>query len=80
VELLQHARRAWFVAPPSPRALSPAALDSLARQQGFSDGACEPSSERALAQAREWARQTGGAVLVTGSVYLVGEVLAGVGG
>ena len=80
VELLPHARRAWFVAPPSPRALSPAALDSLARQQGFSDGACEPSSERALAQAREWARQTGGAVLVTGSVYLVGEVLAGVGG
>jgi folylpolyglutamate synthase/dihydropteroate synthase len=99
--LLPHAERAWFVPPPSPRALPPDTLASLARQQGFEGIACEASVERALAQAREWARTAldassgnpiragtgtsvragtgnrGGAVLVTGSVYLVGEVLAG---
>jgi len=80
--LLPRAQRAWFVPPPSPRALPPATLASLARQLGFEDGgreasACEASVERALAQAREWARDRGGAVLVTGSVYLVGEVLGG---
>jgi dihydrofolate synthase/folylpolyglutamate synthase len=74
--LLGRVRQAWFVAPPSPRALSPAALASLARQLGFDAGACEPSSARALLQARGWARERGGAVLVTGSVYLAGEVLA----
>ena len=33
--LLGVCERAWFTAPPSPRALSPAALQSLARQLGF---------------------------------------------
>ncbi len=75
-ELLPLSERAWFTAPPSARALSPAALQSLARQQGFERSECEPSPARALAQAREWARRNGGAVLVTGSVYLVGDVLA----
>jgi dihydrofolate synthase/folylpolyglutamate synthase len=74
--LLERVERAWFVAPPSPRALPPAALDSLARQLGLGSAACEPSSARALAQARGWARERAGAVLVTGSVYLAGEVLA----
>jgi dihydrofolate synthase/folylpolyglutamate synthase len=75
-ELLRVSERAWFTAPPSARALSPAALQSLARQQGFERTTCEPSPERALAQAREWARENDAVVLVTGSVYLVGEVLA----
>jgi dihydrofolate synthase/folylpolyglutamate synthase len=67
--------RAWFTAPPSSRALSPAALQSLARQLGFEASASEPKPALALAQARRWAAERGGAVLATGSVYLVGELL-----
>lgn len=107
--LLPLCARAWFTAPPSPRALSPAALESLARQQGFGEATCEPHPERALAAAREWAAEQGRAphpvaavaphtvearaaktgepstarklrsraVLVTGSIYLVGALLGG---
>jgi dihydrofolate synthase/folylpolyglutamate synthase len=67
--------RAWFTAPPSSRALSPAALQSLARQLGFEATATEPRPARALEQARRWAAEHGGAVLATGSVYLVGDLL-----
>lgn len=74
--LLAVAERAWFTAPPSGRALSPAALQSLARQLGFDRVACEPSPERALADAQRWAGERHGAVLATGSVYLVGDLLA----
>ncbi len=74
--LLEVCERAWFTAPPSSRALSPAALQSLARQLGFEALACEPLPWRALDQARRWARERGGVVLVTGSVYLVGDLLA----
>jgi dihydrofolate synthase / folylpolyglutamate synthase len=73
--LLRVARRAWFTAPPSGRALSPAALQSLARQLGFERVTSEPSPARALADAQRWASERGGAVLATGSVYLVGELL-----
>ncbi len=55
--LLPLCARAWFTAPPSPRALSPAALESLARQQGFREATCEPYPNRALAAAREWAAE-----------------------
>ncbi len=74
--LLGVCERAWFTAPPSGRALSPAALQSLARQLGFDAVACEPEPWRALEQARRWAAARGGAVLVTGSVYLVGDLLS----
>jgi dihydrofolate synthase/folylpolyglutamate synthase len=75
--LLPLCTRAWFTAPPSSRALSPAALQSLARQMGFEETECEPSPRRALALAQEWARaQPGTAVLATGSIYLVGDLLA----
>ncbi len=74
--LLPLAERAWFTAPPSSRALSPAALQSLARQLGFDAVSCQARPADALADARRWARAHGGAVLVTGSVYLVGDVLA----
>ena len=68
---------AWFTAPPSKRALSPAALQSLARQLGFEEVVCTAQPLRALAQARAWAaEQQDAAVLLTGSVYLVGAVLA----
>jgi dihydrofolate synthase/folylpolyglutamate synthase len=76
--LLPLCERAWFTAPPSQRALSPATLVSLARQLGFERTACEPLPARALAAAQSWARtrEGGGAVLATGSVYLVGDLLA----
>jgi dihydrofolate synthase / folylpolyglutamate synthase len=73
--LLPVCERAWFTAPPSSRALSPAALQSLARQLGFQASACEPRPSRALAQAQSWARERHGTVLATGSVYLVGDLL-----
>jgi dihydrofolate synthase / folylpolyglutamate synthase len=77
--LLPVCERAWFTAPPSSRALSPAALQSLARQLGFDASACEPKPSRALQQARVWAREHAGAVLATGSVYLVGDLLGRMG-
>ncbi|HXP37032.1 MAG TPA: Mur ligase family protein, partial [Solirubrobacteraceae bacterium] len=75
-QLLGVCERAWFTAPPSGRALSPAALESLARQLGFAEVVCEPSARRALSEAQDWARERGAAVLATGSVYLVGDLLA----
>jgi dihydrofolate synthase/folylpolyglutamate synthase len=79
-QLLPLCERAWFTAPPSARALSPAALQSLARQLGFEAASSEPQPRRALAQAQAWARAQDGppAVLATGSVYLVGDLLAAV--
>lgn len=75
--LLPRSARAWFTAPASARALSPAALQSLARQLGFKDSECEPQPALALAAARNWARTQPGAaaVLATGSVYLAGTLL-----
>jgi dihydrofolate synthase/folylpolyglutamate synthase len=79
--LLPVCRRAWFTAPPSSRALSPAALQSLARQLGFDAVECEPQPGRALERARGWAGESGErrAVLATGSIYLVGDLLRGLG-
>jgi dihydrofolate synthase / folylpolyglutamate synthase len=75
--LLPLCEHAWFTAPPSARALSPAALESLARQLGFEASTCEPRPSKALEQARAWALERDGVVLATGSVYLVGELLGG---
>ncbi|MGA8355483.1 MAG: cyanophycin synthetase [Solirubrobacteraceae bacterium] len=78
--LLPRSTRAWFTAPTSARALSPAALQSLARQLGFTDSECEPQPQAALAAAQAWARsEPGAAVLATGSVYLVGALLGAAG-
>ncbi|HTZ86265.1 MAG TPA: cyanophycin synthetase [Solirubrobacteraceae bacterium] len=74
--LLGRSEHAWFTAPPSSRALSPAALQSLARQLGFDRTSCEPDAAQALSAARRWAEERGAVVLATGSVYLVGELLA----
>ncbi len=76
--LLPLSERAWFTAPPGERALPPAALESLARQLHFDAALCEPRPLRALALAQDWARRHDGAVLATGSVYLVGELLGDV--
>jgi dihydrofolate synthase/folylpolyglutamate synthase len=78
--LLPLSARVWFTAPASARALSPAALQSLARQLGFADSECEPQPQAALAAAQAWARsEPGAAVLATGSVYLVGALLSAAG-
>jgi dihydrofolate synthase/folylpolyglutamate synthase len=76
--LLPLCERAWFTAPPSQRALPPATLLSLARQLGFERATCESQPGRALAAAQSWARarEGGAAVLATGSVYLVGDLIA----
>jgi dihydrofolate synthase/folylpolyglutamate synthase len=76
--LLPRCERAWFTAPPSPRALPPAALQSLARQLGFDAACCEPHPARAIRAAWEWASHECAAprmVLATGSVYLVGALM-----
>jgi dihydrofolate synthase / folylpolyglutamate synthase len=86
--LMPRVERAWFTAPPSSRALSPGALQSLARQLGFDATASESSPAHALEQAQRWARthgrsehagglagERGAAVLATGSVYLAGDLL-----
>ena len=62
-------------APERPRAVAGGAAvagspDGLRRVE------CEASPQRALADARAWARAHGAAVLATGSVYLVGDLLA----
>jgi dihydrofolate synthase / folylpolyglutamate synthase len=75
--LLPATERAWFTAPPSNRALSPAVLQSLARQLGFDASVSEARPARALEQAQAWASERGGSVLATGSVYLVGDLLGG---
>jgi len=81
--LLPLCERAWFTAPPSPRALPPATLQSLASQLGFSDTSCEPEPARALCLASAWAaQQTTGRpamVLATGSVYLIGALMHEIG-
>lgn len=77
-ELLPLCERAWFTAPPSRRALPPATLLSLARQLGFEQATCEPQPAAALVAAQSWARSrpSAGAVLASGSVYLVGDLLS----
>jgi dihydrofolate synthase/folylpolyglutamate synthase len=74
--LLPLCERAWFTAPPSPRALPPAALESRARQLRFEHASSEVEPRRALEHARRWALEQRGAVLATGSVYLVGALCA----
>src|SRR5262249_29617697 len=73
--LPDHCDAAWFTAPPGARALPPAALQEHARRQGFAAVQCDPRPQAALAGAQEWARERGGSVLVTGSIYLAGALL-----
>jgi dihydrofolate synthase / folylpolyglutamate synthase len=59
----------------NPRSLSPATLESLAHQLGFAATATAASPAAALRRARELAGPEG-AVLATGSIYLVADLLA----
>ncbi len=56
------------------RSMPPAQLCALARAQHLK--AKPATREHALAAAEQWARERQGVVLVTGSLFLVGEVLA----
>jgi dihydrofolate synthase/folylpolyglutamate synthase len=58
----------------NPRALPPATLQSLARQLGFTAVSAERDPRSALASARAMSGP-GGAVLATGSIYLIADLM-----
>jgi dihydrofolate synthase/folylpolyglutamate synthase len=57
----------------NPRALSPGTLSSLAVQSGAVDAETVPEPREAVARARSLAGP-GGAVVVTGSIYLIADL------
>ena len=79
--LIPHARHIVCTTNANPRALPPATLQSLARQLGFTNVSSERDPRAAVAAARGLAGP-GGAVLATGSIYLIADLLrpAGVRG
>ncbi len=75
--LMAHCSRIVCTTNANPRALSPATLESLLGQLGWAAEdrlGCEPDPRRALAVARELAGPDG-AVLATGSIYLIADLL-----
>ena len=72
--LLGKCRRVVFTASRNPRALPPATLASLAEQLGGPPSEIVPDPHAALARARELAGRDG-AVLATGSIYLVADLV-----
>ena len=66
---------AVFTASRNPRALSPATLASLAAQLGGPPSEIESDPRRAVERAQELAGR-GGAVVATGSIYLVADLLS----
>jgi dihydrofolate synthase/folylpolyglutamate synthase len=73
--VLPHASGAVFTRSRHPRALSPATLASLAGQLGGSTSEIVSDPRAAVARARELAGP-GGAVVATGSIYLVADLLS----
>src|SRR3954451_19284390 len=76
--LLPRLSAAVFTHAPNPRALPPATLADLAGKVGGIPSEIEPDPRRAVARAREIAG-TDGTVLVTGSIYLVADLLSAPG-
>jgi dihydrofolate synthase/folylpolyglutamate synthase len=76
--LIPHASHIVFTTNANPRALSPATLQSLARQLGYDAVSAERDPRAALAAARELSGPAG-AVLATGSIYLIADLLRPVG-
>jgi dihydrofolate synthase/folylpolyglutamate synthase len=74
--LAEVSRRMVLTRTDSERALPAATLLSLARQVGVREAECVPRAADALVRARALAAREHGAVLVCGSIYLVGELLA----
>jgi dihydrofolate synthase/folylpolyglutamate synthase len=73
--LLPRCERVVLTSSHNPRALSPATLESLSRQLGGPPTEIVPDPVSALARARELAGPQG-AVVATGSLYLVADLLA----
>ncbi|HEX4564179.1 MAG TPA: cyanophycin synthetase [Solirubrobacteraceae bacterium] len=74
--LLPACERAWLTEPRSKRARSSGELAKMAIEMGFDRIAVEPRASAALLAAQRFAKRRRGAVLATGSVYLVGELIA----
>jgi dihydrofolate synthase/folylpolyglutamate synthase len=74
-EVVPLARRVVVTRNANPRALSPATLESLATQVGAAEVIAVADPARALAVAQEAAGAEGGVVLVTGSIYLIADLL-----
>jgi dihydrofolate synthase / folylpolyglutamate synthase len=72
--LLPRLGRVVFTHSSNPRSLSPGTLESLASKLGGPPAETVADPRRALARARELAG-SGGAVLVTGSIYLIADLV-----
>src|SRR4029079_1620084 len=72
--LLPHLDRVVFTRPVNPRSLSPATLVTLAEKLSGPPAETVASPHAALARARELAGP-GGAVLATGSIYLIADLV-----
>jgi dihydrofolate synthase / folylpolyglutamate synthase len=72
--LLPHFDRVVFTHPTNPRALSPATLVTLAEKLGGPPAETVPEPRAAVSRARELAGPDG-AVLATGSIYLVADLV-----
>jgi len=77
-ELIPATSRLVFTVSANRRSLPPATLASLAAQLGAPEAEVEPDSRAALARARELAGP-GGAVVATGSIYLVADLASAPG-
>jgi dihydrofolate synthase/folylpolyglutamate synthase len=77
--LLPRCAAVVFTRSANPRALSPATLASVADQLGGPPAEIRAEPHAALARARELAAELGGAALVTGSIYLVADLVAAPG-
>ncbi|MEA2333180.1 MAG: dihydrofolate synthase / folylpolyglutamate synthase [Thermoleophilaceae bacterium] len=73
-ELLPHFDRAVYTRSQNPRSLSPATLGSLAEQLGGPPSETVPDPRAAVKRARELAGPDG-AVLATGSIYLIADLV-----
>ena len=72
--LLPHFDRVVFTRPSNPRALSPATLVTLAEKLGGPPAETVPEPRAAVTRARELAGPDG-AVLATGSIYLIADLV-----
>jgi dihydrofolate synthase/folylpolyglutamate synthase len=72
--LLPHFDRVVFTRPANPRSLSPATLVTLAEKLGGPPAETVPEPRAALTRARELAGP-GGAVVATGSIYLIADLV-----
>jgi dihydrofolate synthase / folylpolyglutamate synthase len=78
-ELLPQLDHAVFTRSVNPRSLPPATLESLAKQLGGPESSVVADARVAVERGRELAGPDG-AVLVTGSIYLIADLVRGEAG